>query len=162
VEDVLDGLRPNAQEKAIELRLDRLDDCVLACSPGVLTSILSNLIENAIKYMGEQPIRVVTVNVRDLGARARIEVADSGPGVPPEIGDKLFSPFVRAAGVGVPGLGLGLASVRRLAEAHGGRVGHKPRIGGGTVFWAELRTATADAPRPVRAAAEREPTLHRG
>jgi signal transduction histidine kinase len=85
---------------------------------------------------------------------ARLEVQDSGPGIPDEMRMKIFDPYVRAAQSGIPGLGLGLATVRRLAEAHGGAVGVDSRPGQGSLFWIELPLAAQsgenEAPRRER------------
>jgi signal transduction histidine kinase len=109
----------------------------IACSAGVLTSLVSNLVGNAIKYMGDAPLRRVVVHARDVGSRVRIEVDDTGPGVPLELRDRIFEPYVRATESSVPGLGLGLATVRRLVDAHGGRLGMSSGATGSS-FWFEL------------------------
>src|SRR5207244_1574122 len=71
----------------------------------------------------------------------RVQVADRGPGLPPGAVARLFAPYTRAVAAqaqGVEGLGLGLAIVRELVRAHGGRVGAGARRGGGACFWFEL------------------------
>ena len=60
-----------------------------------------------------------------------VEVADRGPGLPAEVRQHLFEPFVTTKRTGT---GLGLAIARRVVEAHGGRIEALPRPGGGTVF----------------------------
>jgi len=70
----------------------------------------------------------------------RVEVEDTGPGLPPGIEHSIFEPYVRAPGVTQPGLGLGLATVKRFADSHGGAVGVL-RAEAGTVFWFELPRA---------------------
>jgi signal transduction histidine kinase len=138
VADVVDGLQSSAEELKIHLEIARIDQFRVACSPGVLTSIVSNLLGNAIKYMGDASVRLITTTVRRVGSRGRIEVLDTGPGISSEVQGTLFQPFVRGAHREVPGVGLGLATVRRLAEAHRGAVGSKSRQGGGALFWVEL------------------------
>jgi signal transduction histidine kinase len=121
----------------------------------VLISLLTNLLRNAIKYMGASPTRRITVRVIDGPARRLFEVEDTGPGVPESIRDRVFEPHVRGPETGQPGIGLGLATVQRLARAHGGECGVRPRAGGGSVFWFDLPRATAaaasgpSAPDPV-------------
>jgi len=137
LEGVTEEMMPAAQEKEIDLRLERVDPCLLGCSPGVLVSLLSNLMANAIKYMGNSPLRQVTVRVLDQGAMARIEVEDTGPGIPEAMRERIFSPYVRAAEASIPGLGLGLATVRRLVDGHGGAVGLESKASG-SLFWFEL------------------------
>ncbi len=141
LDGVLDVMRPMADEKDVDLHAERFADVALACTPGVLTSVLVNLIGNAIKYMGEAPVRRVVVRARAVGPSTRIEVSDTGPGVPPELKNRIFFPYVRAATSEVSGLGLGLATVRRLVEAHGGAVGVEDGRAVGSVFWAQLPQA---------------------
>jgi signal transduction histidine kinase len=73
----------------------------------------------------------------------RIEVRDTGLGVPPDLHDKIFERSVRGTQSSLPGLGIGLATVRRLAEAHGGTAGVRPNVPTGSIFWVELPNATA-------------------
>jgi signal transduction histidine kinase len=112
--------------------------------------MVSNLVRNAIKYMGGSEIRRILLRVTDSGERWRICVQDTGPGVPSEKQSTLFEPYVRADS-GQPGIGLGLATVKRLAEAHGGRVGVESTAGSGSTFWFELpKGSTAAAKTPER------------
>jgi signal transduction histidine kinase len=143
VRDVLRGVvedvRHDAEAKEISLDADLpAPDVVVACSPGVLVSLISNLVVNAIKYMGDAPIRRIGIHLRHTPTSLRIEVADSGPGIAAHLQTSVFDPHVRGAGVTATGFGLGLATVRRLAEAHGGSVGVRDNVDGGCVFWFEL------------------------
>jgi signal transduction histidine kinase len=143
VEDVVGELREVADANRVEVVLEGADHERVACSPGVLTSIVSNLVRNAITYMGASQVRVVRVRTarRDARGLVRIEVEDSGPGVPGFLGERVFEPFVRGTGE-VAGSGLGLATVKRFVDAHGGRVGFSATAGAGTLFWLEMpRTA---------------------
>jgi signal transduction histidine kinase len=89
--------------------------------------------------------RTVIVRAMAIDGRCRVEVDDTGPGVPPELEETLFDPFVRAQGHD-PGVGLGLATVRRLARGHGGQVGFRPKAEGGSVFWFELAVVAGSTP----------------
>jgi signal transduction histidine kinase len=111
----------------------------IACSPGVLVSMTTNLLVNAIKYMGDVPEKRIGIRARERPRSVRIEVRDTGPGIAPALRPKIFDPYVRAEGT-TSGFGLGLATVRRLAEAHGGSVGVEPNVSTGSVFWFELPT----------------------
>jgi signal transduction histidine kinase len=97
-------------------------------------------VRNAIKYMGDAPVRRVTVRSFARRRAVRIEVADTGPGLPPEAASRVFEPYVRATATSGGGFGLGLATVRRLVEAHRGRVGVDSGPTGAT-FWVELPSA---------------------
>ena len=156
VEEVVDELREDACQGRVSLLVQPLPNEAVACEPGILTSLVSNLARNALKYMGESLPREVEIRVVDRGARLRFEVEDTGPGVAPELLGRIFEPYVRGGNYGVAGLGLGLATVRRLAEAHGGEAGVSSKPGAGSVFWFELPKAKAEA-RPVEPA---EPMLH--
>ncbi len=121
-----------------EVNIEPLEDVEVACSPGVLSVILSNLLGNAAKCMRESPVRRITVRALRVGNRARVEVEDTGPGVPPGLEASIFEPYVRAPSPMQPGLGLGLATVKRLVETHGGAVGVRRAAQGGALFYFEL------------------------
>ncbi len=138
---VVDDAADEASAARAELKLDRLEPCTAACPAGVLTSIASNLVRNAIRYLGDRPVRRVTVRAHTRGAWVHIEVEDTGPGIPPALQEVVFEPHVRGPGSGGPGLGLGLATVKRLALAHHGRVGFETAAARGTLFWVDLPRA---------------------
>jgi len=145
VAGLLEELRPQAEDAAAELRVDPIPDCVVASSPGVLVVILSNLVRNALKYLGDASERVVVLRVRPRRASVSFEVEDTGPGVPAELGDRIFEPYIRGrrASTTRPGIGLGLATVKRLVVAHGGTLGTRRGSLGGALFWVELPRAEA-------------------
>lgn len=151
VEEVVGELRPVAEDHQVDVRVEAIADERVACSPGVLTSIVSNLVRNAITHMGRSEVRVVCVRAPAVGTGApvRIEVEDTGPGMPGELGDLVFEPFVRGAGAGVAGTGLGLATVKRFVSAHGGRLGYRARPGEGTLFWLEMPPQPSPAGEPA-------------
>jgi signal transduction histidine kinase len=141
VRAVVEAASAQAKEKAIELHVLPVADAHVACSPGVLTSIVGNLVRNAIRHMNDSVDREIDVNVSDAGDRWRIEVADTGPGIPPGQEHRIFDPYVQL-GADKSGLGLGLATVDRLVRAHGGIVGVISPPGRGAMFWFELPRAT--------------------
>jgi hypothetical protein len=81
----------------------------------VLVSIVSNLVDNAIKYMGDVSVRQIVLRARRRGSKVRVEVVDTGPGIAKNLQQRIFEPHVRGGPTAAPGLGLGLATVRRLA-----------------------------------------------
>src|ERR1700730_11902451 len=87
---------------------------------------------NALKAMSESQRRqlVVTTTLRDQ-ATIEISVADSGPGLAPEVRERLFQPFITTK---CSGMGLGLSICRRIVEAHGGQLWSEPNPTGGTIF----------------------------
>lgn len=145
--DVIAAQRPEAEAVRCELVLEAGPDGAVACSAGVLTSVVANLIGNAIKYIGPGPDRRVVVRTLDRGAVLRVEVQDTGPGVPPHLREAVFEPYVRVGDGAASGIGLGLATVKRLVEGHGGRVGVDAAQDHGSIFWFELpRAAPVPAP----------------
>jgi len=111
----------------------------------LLHRALRNLLENARRYGGGD----IEVSLRSVpgraGPRAEIRVGDRGPGVPPEMRERIFEPFFRMPGHAEQdgGVGLGLALVKQIAERHGGSVRCEGREGGGSSFVIELPTAPA-------------------
>jgi signal transduction histidine kinase len=159
--DAVEGARPAALAKHVELRLADMPSANVAASPGVLTSVVSNLLDNAIKYMGACRVRRVIVRAKQCGSRMRIEVRDTGPGVPRELAKSIFEPHLRGPESDLPRIGLGLATVRRLCEAHGGAVGML-RLAAGTLFWFELPLLTAPRVAEVAALDEEHPADRHG
>jgi signal transduction histidine kinase len=154
VTELVEELRPQAEAAAADLRVEATPDCAVACSPAVLVVLLSNLLRNAFKYLGETTTRIVVLRVRARRGVVQFEVDDSGPGIPPELGSRIFEPYVRDRRTETkPGIGLGLATVKRLVVSHGGSLGARRGALGGALFWFELpRTDLAHAAPP----AERE------
>jgi signal transduction histidine kinase len=138
VSNVAEEVGGEAAAASVHVSVDALPDRQVRCAPGVLSSILGNLVRNAIKYMPRDAAeRRVSIRGADAAHGVRIEVSDSGAGVPEDLQKHIFEPYVRGAS-SEPGLGLGLATVRRLVQAHGGRVGIQSHAGRGSVFWFEL------------------------
>lgn len=141
---VFEELAAEARDSDVTLVCERFPDGSVACAEGVLSSILTNLVSNAIKYMGAASRREVTVRATTRGDRVVVEVADTGPGIPGDALDIIFLPHVRGPTAGRSGFGLGLAMVKRLVEAHGGSVAVRSKIGEGSVFTVELPLGAAD------------------
>jgi signal transduction histidine kinase len=126
--------------------------------------VLGNLLENALRYAPGQPItlRARPVGAENLegvirsdGAAARVEVVDQGPGIGPDEQTQVWGRLYRGRGVAelnvARGMGIGLAVVKTLVEAQGGRVGVESTPGLGSCFWFELPAAAPDVPRPTAA-----------
>jgi signal transduction histidine kinase len=112
----------------------------------LLGEALVNYLTNAIKYTPDGGQIQVRARARD--DRLRVEVSDSGVGIPAEEQPRLFREFVRLSTEGTPvegagGSGLGLSIVQRIAQAHGGRVGVESAPGRGSTFFLELPTLRA-------------------
>jgi signal transduction histidine kinase len=144
--NVVADLSETAAEKQIELVIEPGDSVQVACSPGAFTSIVQNLVQNAIKYMGAQAARRIVVRAKATGATVRLEVQDTGPGIPADLQARIFDPFVRVTEEQVSGTGLGLATVKRLVESHSGKVGVLSKPESGTLFFVELPRVQAESP----------------
>ncbi len=94
-----------------------------------LGQALLNLVMNAVE--ATVPRGAVRLVARPEAGMVAFEVDDDGPGIPESVRDRLFEPLITSK---AHGNGLGLAFVKRVAERHGGSVGHAPRPGGGTRF----------------------------
>ncbi len=138
VSGALSDVESEAAAAKVHVEVAHIPGRSVCCAPGVLSSILENLIRNAVKHMpaGCEP-RVVYVRAEERLDSVKIEVADTGSGIPMELQRTIFEPYVRANS-SRPGLGLGLATVQRLVQAHGGKVGVRSRVGKGSTFWFEL------------------------
>ena len=113
-------------------------DIELDAPVGALRRILANLLENALRYGGGQP---VTLRAETLEGGCRIGVLDRGPGIPEADREAVFRPFYRleaSRSASTGGSGLGLAIVRQLAAAQGWQVTLQARTGGGLAAWLEL------------------------
>jgi signal transduction histidine kinase len=141
VRSVVSTAETDAAAAGVTLTVGPIPDAEVACAPGVLTSILGNLLSNAIKYTAGRPRRDVALSVVARSDVVRFEVRDSGPGLSDEAKERIFEPFLRMPSEVAPGLGLGLATVKRLSEAHHGRVGVESVVGIGSTFWVELPRA---------------------
>lgn len=114
--------------------------------PGLVTSVLENLVGNADKYSPADAPITVNVALNDVG-ELEIHVRDRGIGFEPGDAANLFTPFFRSAAAKerASGMGLGLAVCRRAVEEQGGKIGARARDGGGADFWFTLR-AQKDVP----------------
>lgn len=127
VEDVFSLVRPQKAFKRVRLALDAGEASVaVALSAPRLTQVILNVVLNAgaaiaSRAGGERDGDAVTVRVRANGEAGRIEVEDTGPGIPEAIGERVFEPFVTTKDVG-EGTGLGLAVCRGVVEAAGGTI----------------------------------------
>jgi PAS domain S-box-containing protein len=130
------------------------DDVVLTADGEQLRQVMLNVLLNAAQATGGLGTIRITTEVAD--GRCRISVADNGAGVPPEVIERVFEPFVTTKHRGT---GLGLAIARRVVEAHGGEISVECPPSGGTVVTFELPGervaeapggATADGESPNR------------
>jgi PAS domain S-box-containing protein len=140
----LDLVRPMAQEKGLLLEVDAPQSvpCQARTDATRLRQVLLGLLDNALKYTVRGSV-VLRLQLIANGAALRVEVADTGPGIPAEQRRNLFldcdQPGNGSSAAGSAGLGLPFSA--RLAALLGGRLGYEDNPGGGSVFWLELPLA---------------------
>jgi two-component system phosphate regulon sensor histidine kinase PhoR len=144
VNAVFGDLASKAKGRHIRL-ISQVDDKVRICADPVrLEQMLTNLIDNAIKFDRESGC--VTVSHESLDDKDLISVQDTGEGILPEHIDRIFERFYRADRArtsDVGGTGLGLAIVKHLARLQGGEVGARSALGVGSTFTIELPSKPA-------------------
>lgn len=128
-----------AGEEGVQVRvaLDQSADAVLVDRIQV-QQVLLNLIRNALEAMLDSPVRNLEILSRAEGGMVHVTVADSGPGLAPEVAAHLFEPFVSTKDTG---MGLGLSLCRTIVEAQGGRIWCAPSTLGGIAFHFTLPSA---------------------
>src|SRR5579871_134121 len=138
VAEVRDVIRPLAEKKAIELRMDLPTHIPAVLDASRFKQILYNYLSNAVKFTPDSGC--ITVRIRLESTHFRLEVEDNGIGIAPSEIPKLFHEFQQLANSrrAEQGTGLGLALTRRIVEAQGGSVGVRSTPGAGSVFSAVL------------------------
>jgi two-component system phosphate regulon sensor histidine kinase PhoR len=151
VNDVIASLAAKASAQGIVVSSAVAGDAMVYADARRLEQMLTNLVENGIKFNREHG--AVTISYEEdtetaapdrspiAGRRSRIKVQDSGEGIPAQHLERLFERFYRADRARsreMGGTGLGLAIVKHLARAHGGEVAVTSEVGMGSTFTIEL------------------------
>ena len=122
-----------------------VDDAVVMADSGLLERVLANLIDNALRYAPDDPVRVTAGRV---GERVLIAVIDEGPGIPRGTEEQLFAPFQRLGDHDTSiGVGLGLSVAKGFVEAMGGTIQATDTPGGGLTIIVDL-AAPQGVPHP--------------
>jgi signal transduction histidine kinase len=135
---VRDDLDPAAREASVQVRFD-VQACAVRCSSVLFRQLLSNLVENAIKYRrADAPPEVSVAGAVERGEYV-LTVADNGLGMESDVAERIFEPFYRAPSVSnLMGTGLGLSIVKRIVDASGGAISVTSTPGRGTTFTVRL------------------------
>jgi signal transduction histidine kinase len=132
---VRDTLMPPGLDRAITINVDYPHTAAYAIDidPERFTRVFQNLVNNAIDAIEEHGGSTVTITVEpdDAHQILHFRVADDGPGVPPDMVDQIFDPFVTGK---ARGTGLGLAIVTRMVQIHGGTIHYETSPSGGACF----------------------------
>jgi signal transduction histidine kinase len=122
VADTVELCAERFRHHAIELRVDPIPPDLFASCRGIqISQILLNLLGNAVDAVETQSLRWVRIRTESDRDEVRIAVLDSGPGVPPDLENRIMEPFFTTKEVG-KGTGLGLSVSKGIAEAHGGQL----------------------------------------
>ena len=138
--EVQQELTEPAKRGNVALLVRASPELLAAIGPEALRSIVGNLADNAVKHSADGRERQVELTAEDGGPEIRIKVRDNGPGIAPEALSRLFDPFFRATDR-PGGFGIGLKTVKRLVDAHRGRIEVGSRLGHGSVFTVTLPRA---------------------
>ncbi|MDI1448957.1 ATP-binding protein [Polyangium sp. 6x1] len=134
--DVTERFTQETGEAGSEISFHACPSLVGRWDPLRLEQVLSNLLENAMKYGGGRPVEVA---IADDGDVVRLSVTDHGMGIEPEACARIFERFERAVSLRhYGGLGLGLFIARQIVEAHGGKIEATSRLGEGSTFTVTL------------------------
>lgn len=143
VHEAGDVLKPKADEKALDLRYDN-PGFVVKADRNRVRQVVTNLIENAIAYTDEG---AVACRLHRRADKVRLEVTDTGKGIPEEHLDRIFDRFYRVdpdRSRKSGGTGLGLSITKQILQAHGESIHVESTLGRGTRFWFELPYAGTD------------------
>ncbi|WP_306214929.1 sensor histidine kinase [Actinoplanes sp. RD1] len=157
IAEVIDRTRTTSSAKNIEVAYTGPKGATVYGSDSQIATAVTNLVENAIAYSGEDTR--VDLTMRQDDDFIEIDVTDQGIGIAPHDVDRIFERFYRADQArsrSTGGTGLGLAIVKHIATNHGGRVEVSSKLGGGSTFTLRLPARPPETPLPLPAAIEIE------
>lgn len=151
VESVIREFQVEAGDRQIEWQIGNLPR--VRCDPGLMRPVLTNLLSNAVKYTRRRERAIIQVDQVTMEGETVIFIRDNGAGFDPRYADKLFGVFQRLHSADeFEGTGVGLATVHRIVQKHGGRVWAESEVDKGATFFFTLgRTAfeVSSLPEPV-------------
>mgnify|MGYP005811359055 CR=1 FL=1 len=133
------------EDKGLEIETDIEEDVVVDTDAELLSLVWSNLFSNAVKFT--QPQGKISLSLKSEGDSAVVRVADTGCGIPPEVGRHIFEKFYQGdPSHATQGNGLGLALVKRVMEIVGGEISVSSEAGKGSAFTVKLRRKPDETP----------------
>jgi PAS domain S-box-containing protein len=130
--ETVSRLRESDKSRHVDFSIE--DEIVVLADPGLLRSVLENLLDNAWKYTSRNPDARIEVRRQIMSDRDWVCVVDNGIGFDMRYADQLFGTFQRLHGPEFPGTGIGLATVKRIVLRHGGEVAAEGLAGKGATF----------------------------
>jgi two-component system sensor histidine kinase/response regulator len=150
VEVVVRELTAEIGVRQIEWQIGKLP--AVDCDPGLIKQAFANLIDNAIKYTKRKEIAQIEIGQSTVADALTIFVRDNGEGFDMKHADRLFAPFQRLHHANdFEGTGVGLSTVRRIIDKHGGRIWVESEMGKGTQVFFTLARETSGLPAGVAA-----------
>jgi signal transduction histidine kinase len=139
LEQIASTFNHQMRDSGTAIRIDASEDCQVVSDREVLTVILQNLISNAVKYAPQGEINLTAAAQAD--GSCLVSIKDQGPGIEPEMLNRIFSEFVRGQTHGQPGAGLGLSIAQQAAAIIGGRLWAESTPGQGSTFHLQIPPA---------------------
>jgi light-regulated signal transduction histidine kinase (bacteriophytochrome) len=137
VQETLDDLRLETDGRSIDWKVEELP--VVQGDPSMLRVVMTNLLSNAVKYTRSREQAIIEVGTQSNGDETVFFVSDNGVGFDMQYVDKLFGVFQRLHSVEeFEGTGIGLATVRRIVNRHGGHTWAEGSVGSGATFYFSL------------------------
>jgi PAS domain S-box-containing protein len=141
VDDVITMLKPDTEDRQVEWKIAELPQ--IDCDPTLLRQVFQNLISNALKYSRNRTPAVIEIGHVEENGQPSIFVRDNGAGFSMKYADKLFGVFQRLHRTEeFEGTGVGLATVQRIVQKHGGRAWAEAEVDKGATFYFTLGPAT--------------------
>jgi PAS domain S-box-containing protein len=134
VNETIADLAPECEGRQVEWKVGSLP--FVACDPGLMKQVLQNLLANAVKFTRPRPQAVIEIGQMDKAGTPVVFVRDNGVGFNIKYADKLFGVFQRLhREEDFEGTGVGLATVQRILQKHGGRIWAEAELGQGATFY---------------------------
>ena len=141
VDDVITMLTPDTEGRQVEWKIAELPK--IDCDPTLVRQVFQNLISNALKYSRNRTLAVIEIGHLEESGQSTLFVRDNGAGFDMKYADKLFGVFQRLHGAEeFEGTGVGLATVQRIVQKHGGRAWAEAEVDKGATFYFTLGPAT--------------------
>ncbi len=142
-QEVLDVYNEKLKNAGVELKIDSIPEVMVQCNPIEVNQIISNLLTNAFDAVVNLPEKWIRISVNIVSDNIRIQVVDSGKGIPHNIQSKILQPFFTTKPVGM-GMGIGLSISHSLAKHNHGDL-YLDNKSQNTKFVLELKAATGDS-----------------